>query len=82
MSTEEKSEAFKASKETRAWWTRPTFIAFLTAIVASIAPITTALQTWITARGQVALEQQKQVHAMRQQYLERVLNDKQSKRVL
>ena len=82
MSTDAKSEALDKSKETRAWWTRPTIVAMLTAIVASVAPLTTAVQTSITAQGQVKLEQQKHVHAMRQQYLERVLNDKQSERVL
>ena len=65
-----------------AWWTRPTMVTLLTGLIAAIAPATTAIYTSISSSGRLQLEERKQVHEMRQEYLNRVLNEKQSKRVL
>lgn len=66
----------------RDWWTNPTFVGLLTALVAAVAPVTTAIYTSITSNAQLRLEEKKQIHAMRQEYLNRVLSDRQSERVL
>lgn len=69
-------------RSSQAWWSRPATVTLLTAIVAAVAPATIGIYTSITASGRLQLEQRKQVYEMRQEYLNRVLDEKQSKRVL
>ena len=65
-----------------AWWQNPTSVTILVAIVAAIPPLTTGVQALFHAHNQLALEKSKQLHEMRQKYLDRFLSDVQNRRVL
>src|ERR1041384_2447158 len=65
-----------------AWWQNPTSVTILVAIVAAIPPLTTGVQAFFHSNNQLALEKSKQLHEMRQKYLDRFLSDVQNRRVL
>ena len=69
-------------KAPREWWTNPTWVGLIATLIAAIAPVTTAIYTSTTSNAQLRLEERKQIHEMRQEYLNRVLTDRQSERVL
>lgn len=77
------SNAEQKEKQANPWWQKPTIVTLLVAIIAAAAPISTAVQSWIQASSelelerykhqtQIELEREKQLHEMRQKYLERV----------
>lgn len=78
----ENTRTKETDKTHREWWTNPAWVGLITALIASIAPVTTAIYTSITSNAQLRLEERKQIHEMRQEYLNRVLTDRQSERVL
>lgn len=77
----EKATAGKAN-EPKQWWQNPATVTVLVAIVAAVAPLTGAIQGSIQARNQVELEKNKQLHEMRQKYLDRLLSETGNRRVL
>lgn len=78
----ESTRTKETSNKQREWWSNPAWVGLLTTIIASIAPVTTAIYTSITSNARLQLEERKQIHEMRQEYLSRVLTDRQSERVL
>lgn len=64
------------------WWKDPTTITLLVAIVAAVPPLTTGIQAYFHSRNQLALEKSKQLHELRQKYLDRFLSDAENRRVL
>jgi len=54
------------------WWKSGATIATLTAIVAAIVPVTTAVQGWAQKNRELALEDRKQTENIRTFYLERL----------
>lgn len=69
-------------RQPTAWWREPTTITILVAIVAAVPPLTTGVQVLVHSKNQLALEKSKQLHEMRQKYLDRFLSDVQNRRVL
>jgi hypothetical protein len=55
-------------------WLSPKVIALLASLVAAVVPATTALQTWLKNRSDLALSKQQQDHAMRMDYVKTVLS--------
>ena len=72
----------ETDKTQREWWTNPAWVGLITVLIAAVAPVTTAIYTSMTSNAQLRLEERKQIHEMRQEYLNRVLTDRQSERVL
>jgi hypothetical protein len=78
----ENTRTKESDKAQREWWTNPTWVGLIATLIAAIAPVTTAIYTSTTSNAQLRLEERKQIHEMRQEYLNRVLTDRQSERVL
>lgn len=78
----EKIRSEDTDKPQREWWTNPTSVGLIATLIAAIAPVTTVIYTSITSNAQLRLEERKQIHEMRQEYLNRVLTNRQSERVL
>jgi hypothetical protein len=53
------------------WWRKGGTIAAVTAIVAAVVPVTTAIQEHFETQSELVLQQAKQEHDMRMAYLER-----------
>jgi hypothetical protein len=81
-STEAEQEQDDKDKATNQWWQNPTTVTLLVAIVAAVPALTTGIQGFIQGRSQLKLERNKQLHDMRQKYLDRVLSDTQNQGVL
>ena len=69
-------------QQTNPWWKTPTTITLLVAIIAAVPPLTTGVQAFFNTRNQLALEKSKQLHELRQRYLDRILSDVENQRVL
>ena len=54
------------------WWRRASVVTSLTAIVAAIVPVTTAVQQHFQKEREVALQESKQEHEIRVSYLDRL----------
>jgi hypothetical protein len=54
------------------WWRSGTLVTTLTAIVAAIVPVTTAVQEHYRNKRELALEESKQAHEIRSSYLDRL----------
>lgn len=51
------------------WWRQKWPVSIVVATIAAVAPVTTAVHTWIESAAQKALSAEKQRNEMRQQYL-------------
>ena len=69
----ENTRTKESDKAPREWWTNPTWVGLMATLIAAIAPVTTAIYTSTTSNAQLRLEERKQIHEMRQEYLNRVL---------
>jgi hypothetical protein len=69
-------------RQQKSWWRNPATITLLVAIIAAVPPITTGVQAFFQSRNQLELEKSKQLHEMRQKYLDRILSDVANRRVL
>lgn len=56
----------------RPWWRKGAVVTTLTAIVASVVPVTTAMQAHYQKERELAIEETKETHQIRTSYLDRI----------